>query len=47
MIIQKKTYLLTKSLVFSWDEDQEIRYTRYSNVDDTNTSMLAYWKDNK
>jgi hypothetical protein len=42
-----KEDLLTKSLVFSWEEHQEIRYTRYSNVDDANTSMLAYWKDNK
>jgi len=42
-----KDDLLTKSLVFSWEEAQEIRYTRFSNVDETNTSMLAYWKDNK
>ena len=42
-----KEEIATKSLAFSWGEGEYISYTYFTQVDESNTSIRDYWKENK
>ena len=42
-----KEEIITKSLAFSWGKGECINYTHFTNIDESNTSIRDYWKENK
>ena len=42
-----KEEIATKSLAFSWEKGECIHYTHFTHIDQSNTSIINYWKENK
>ena len=42
-----KEEIATKSLAFSWGKEECINYTYFTQIDESNTSIRDYWKENK